>query len=129
MNSVCYPWIPVRQGLQMGNPKQTNQGLPSNCTGHSHSPLDMGQKHCSPQRKNHASQIVTCGNGLCESAQCYSQTPSLCRYVTLAADLFFVNRIPFFLTYSQRICFTAVNHLADRFTKTIFKAYHEIHYF
>jgi hypothetical protein len=51
------------------------------------------------------------------------------RYVTLAADLFFVNRIPFFLTYSRRICFTAVNHLADRFTKTIFKAYHEIHYF
>jgi hypothetical protein len=51
------------------------------------------------------------------------------RYVTLAADLFFVNRIPFFLTYSRRICFTGVNHLADRFTKTIFKAYHQIHYF
>jgi hypothetical protein len=51
------------------------------------------------------------------------------QYVTLAANLFFVNRIPFFLTYSQRICFTAVNHIADRFTKTIFKAHHEIHYF
>ena len=51
------------------------------------------------------------------------------RYVTLAADLFFVNQIPFFLTYSRRICFTAVNHLTDRQVKTIFKAYHEIHFF
>ena len=51
------------------------------------------------------------------------------RYVTLAADLFFVNQIPFFLTYSRRICFTAVNHITDRLLKTIFKAYHEIHFF
>jgi hypothetical protein len=53
------------------------------------------------------------------------------RYVTLAADLFFCQSddTPFSLTYTQRICFTAVNHLADRLTKTIFKAYHKIHYF
>ena len=51
------------------------------------------------------------------------------RYVTLTADIFFVNRIPFFLTYSRKICFTAVNHLADRTIKTIFKAYQEIHSF
>jgi hypothetical protein len=51
------------------------------------------------------------------------------RQVTVAADLFFVNQIPFFLTYSRRICFTAVNHLTDRLLKTIFKANHEIHFF
>jgi hypothetical protein len=41
----------------------------------------------------------------------------------MSADIFFVNKIPFFL------CFTAVNHLADRTVKTIFKAYEEIHKF
>ena len=49
--------------------------------------------------------------------------------VTLTADIFFVNKIPFFLTLSRKICFTAVNHLSDRTTKTIFKAYVEIHKF
>ena len=51
------------------------------------------------------------------------------RYVTLAADLFFVNQIPFFLTYSQRICFTAVIHPTYILLKTIVKAYHDIHFF
>jgi hypothetical protein len=49
--------------------------------------------------------------------------------VTMSADIFFVNKIPFFLTLSRKICFTAVNHLADRTVKTIFKAYEEIHKF
>ncbi len=49
--------------------------------------------------------------------------------VTLTADIFFVNRIPFFVTYSRKICFTAVNHLSDRVIKTIYKAYKEIHSF
>jgi hypothetical protein len=47
----------------------------------------------------------------------------------MSADIFFVNKIPFFLTLSRKICFTAVNHLADRTVKTIFKAYEEIHKF
>jgi hypothetical protein len=51
------------------------------------------------------------------------------RDVTLTADIFFVNKIPFFLTLSRKISFTAVNHLSDRTTKTIFKAYEEIHKF
>jgi hypothetical protein len=40
-----------------------------------------------------------------------------------------VNKIPFFLTLSRKICFTAVNHLADRTVKTIYKVYEEIHKF
>jgi hypothetical protein len=34
--------------------------------------------------------------------------------VFLTTDIFFVNKIPFFLTLSRKICFTAVNHLTDR---------------
>jgi hypothetical protein len=51
------------------------------------------------------------------------------RDVTMTADIFFVNKIPFFLNLSRRISFTAVSHLADRTTKTIFKEYELIHRF
>jgi hypothetical protein len=43
----------------------------------------------------------------------------------LAADVFFVNKIPFFLTLSRKTCFTAVSHLANRKVETIFKAFEE----
>ena len=47
--------------------------------------------------------------------------------VFLTADIFFVNRIPFFLTLSRVICFTAVNHLANRTVPHIFKAFKKIY--
>ena len=47
--------------------------------------------------------------------------------VFLTMDIFFVNKIPFFLTLSRKICFTAVNHLADRTVPQIFKAFKEIY--
>jgi hypothetical protein len=47
--------------------------------------------------------------------------------VFLTADIFFVNKIPFFLTFSRKICFTAVNHLADRTVTQIFKAFKEMY--
>jgi hypothetical protein len=37
-----------------------------------------------------------------------------------------VNKIPFFLTLSRKICVTAVNHLADRTVPQIFKAFKEM---
>jgi hypothetical protein len=49
--------------------------------------------------------------------------------VILMADIFFVNKIPFFLTLSRKICFTAVNHLANRKAETIFKAFEEMYRF
>ena len=49
------------------------------------------------------------------------------REVFLTVDIFFVNKIPFFLTLSRKICFTAVNHLANRTVPEIFKAFKE-HY-
>jgi hypothetical protein len=47
--------------------------------------------------------------------------------VFLTVDIFFINKIPFFLTLSQKICFTAVNHLVDRTVLQIFKAFKEIY--
>jgi hypothetical protein len=47
--------------------------------------------------------------------------------VFLITDIFFVNKIPFFLTLSRKICFTAVNHLADRTVPQIFKAFKEMY--
>jgi hypothetical protein len=49
--------------------------------------------------------------------------------VFLTAGIFFVNKITFFLTLSRKICFTTVNHLADRSRRVpqIFKAFKEIY--
>ena len=47
--------------------------------------------------------------------------------VFLIMDIFFVNKIPFFLTLSRKIYFTAVNHLAGRTAAQIFKAFKEIY--
>jgi hypothetical protein len=43
--------------------------------------------------------------------------------VFLTTDIFFVNKIPLFLTLSRKTCFVAVNHLADRTVPQIFKAF------
>ncbi len=42
--------------------------------------------------------------------------------VTLTIDIFFVNKIPFFTTYSLVICFLSVMHLSNRKALTIFNA-------
>ena len=41
----------------------------------------------------------------------------------LTENLLFVNIIPFFLALIREICFTAVNHLANKKVETIFKAF------
>jgi hypothetical protein len=43
--------------------------------------------------------------------------------VFLTTDIFFVNKIPVFLSLSRNICFTAVNHLMDRTVPQFFKAF------
>jgi hypothetical protein len=47
--------------------------------------------------------------------------------VFLTTDIFLVNEIPFFLILSRKICFMAVNHLADRTVPQIFKAFKEMY--
>jgi hypothetical protein len=52
---------------------------------------------------------------------------NLHKEVYVTANLFFVNKIPFFLTLSCKICFTAINHLTDRTVLQIFMAFKEIY--
>ena len=40
----------------------------------------------------------------------------------MTIDIFFVNNIPFFVTYSLVICFVLVTHLSNRKALTIFNA-------
>ena len=47
--------------------------------------------------------------------------------VFMTLDIFFVNKIPFFLTLSRKICFTAATHLANRTVPQIFMAFKEIY--
>ena len=47
---------------------------------------------------------------------------NLHRFVTLSIDVFFVNKVPFFITLSRKICFSTVTHLANRKIPTIFAA-------
>ena len=47
--------------------------------------------------------------------------------VLLTLDILFVNNIPFLLTLSRKICFTALNHLANRMVPQIFTAFKEIY--
>ena len=46
--------------------------------------------------------------------------------VFLTVDLFFVNKIIFFLTLSRKIDFTAVNHLKTRTARDMFAAFKEV---
>ena len=47
-------------------------------------------------------------------------------FVTLSIDVFFINKIPFFLMLSQNLCFSTVTHLANRKISTIFVAFKSI---
>ena len=47
--------------------------------------------------------------------------------VFLTCDNLFVNKIPFFLTLSHKIYFTAVNHLANRTVPENFKAFRDVY--
>ncbi len=49
--------------------------------------------------------------------------------VTLTIDIFFVNKIPFFLTLSRVLYFTTVTHLPDRSLDQIFKALKGVFYY
>ncbi len=44
----------------------------------------------------------------------------------IAFDIFYVNKIPFFLTLSRKICFSTVTHLANQKVSTIIAAFKAI---
>ena len=47
----------------------------------------------------------------------------------MTCDVFFVNKIHFFITHSRKIVLTATSHLKDRKIKTIFLAFLEVYKF
>ncbi len=48
---------------------------------------------------------------------------SLTKHVLMSVDIFFVNKIIFFLTYTRKITYTAVSHLSSRKLKDVLKAF------
>ena len=52
---------------------------------------------------------------------------SLHKEVYITVDIFFVNKIAFFITLSRKICFTSVRHLVSRKVKEIFQAFGEVY--
>jgi hypothetical protein len=48
------------------------------------------------------------------------------KFVTISINIFFINKIIFFIMLSQKICFTMVMHLSDPKMETIFKAFEGI---
>ncbi len=46
--------------------------------------------------------------------------------MTLSIAVFFVNKVPFFLTLSRKICFSTVTHLENKKIATIYKAFKSI---
>ena len=51
---------------------------------------------------------------------------TLHRLVMISIDIFFVNKIPFLITLSRKLCFTTVTHLSNRKIETIFKEFKAI---
>ena len=47
--------------------------------------------------------------------------------VTLAIDIFFVNKVPFFITFSLKTCFLSVTHLTNQKVPLICKALQSMH--
>jgi hypothetical protein len=84
----------------------------------------LGQEHCRTEREDHSEQDAPGGQ---EYVKVPKELLKLHKEVFLTTDIFFVNKIPFFLTLSRNISFTAVNHLADRTVPQIFKAFKEMY--
>ena len=62
-----------------------------------------------------------------DSVKITMESLKLYKEVLLTLDIFFVNKNPFLLTLSRKICFTAVNHLTNRTFPQIFAAFKEIY--
>ncbi len=48
------------------------------------------------------------------------------KFITISIDISFVNKIIFFITLIQKICFTTVMHLLNQKVNLIFKAFESI---
>jgi hypothetical protein len=108
----------------VGDIKQPNQGFSRDRPIYRCGSKDLGQEYRSAERQDHTSKSIPV-------ARDYVKVPmelmNLHKEVFLTTYIFFVNNIPFFSTLSRKICFTAVNHLADRMVPQVFKAFKEMY--
>ena len=82
----------------------------------------MGQRHGASKGKTTRSKPDTVAR---DNVKVPVEMLKLHKEAFLMADLFFVNKMPFFLTLSRKTCFAAVNHLADQKVAAIFAAFNE----
>ena len=117
--------LPILERLQVGDHKQSDQGLSCYSRRRRCCPQYLVQEYCGAKSKYHLEKTEYSGKRLCKNS--YVLTEATQGSVTNAIICFFVNKIPFLLTLSRKICFTAVNHLVNRTVPQIFAAFKEIY--
>jgi hypothetical protein len=116
--------VTILEGFQVGDLEQPNQGLSGNGPRRQRCPQDFGEEYRGIKRKDHVEQTQSGGKGLRESP---SGAVEAAQRGFLDSRHFLYQQDLFFLTLTRKICFTAVNHLADRTVPQIFKAFKEIY--
>ena len=110
--------LPILERIQVGNQKKSDQGL-----------------YCDSRRRHAELNIWGKKITALKGNTTWSKPNTVARdsvkipfdSLKLHNEIIFVNKIPFFLTPSRKICFTAVNHLANRTVPQIFAAFKEIY--
>jgi hypothetical protein len=84
----------------------------------------LGQECHDVERKDHSDPTRSSGKGFVKVPV---ELLKLHKEVYMTPNIFFVNKILFFLMLSHKICFMAINHLLDRAIPQIFMAFKEIY--
>ena len=115
--------LPILEIIQVVDQKQPDQVLSCYNRRRQCCPQDLWQEHCGAKGKYHSEQTEYSGKRLCENSYVLTEAT---QGSVLNNRHFFVNNIPFLLTLSRKICFTAVNHLANRTVPNIFASFKEV---
>ena len=116
--------LPILERLQVGDQKQSYQGLYYDIRRRRFWPQYLGQNNCGAKWKDHSEKTKYSGRRLCEDSCWLAEATQVS---VLNVRHCFVKNTPLFLTLSRKICFTAVNHLANRTVPQIFTAFKEIY--
>jgi hypothetical protein len=123
-SSVRNAKLPIHEGFQVDHPQQPDQGLSGHGQRHSSCLQDLGEYIAALKGKTTRSKSTPVARDFVKVPM---EMMKLHKEVYLTMDIFFLNKIPFFLTLSRKICFTAVNHLSSRSTRQIFEAFKDIY--
>jgi hypothetical protein len=124
MKSVQDLELPVHEGLQVGNLKNQIKDCPVTIQYIDVATKIRGKNIAALKGKTTRSKTHPVSR---DYVKVTKELLKLHKEFFLTTDIFFVNKIPFLLTLSRKICFTAVNNLADRNVPQIFKAFKEMY--